>query len=157
MTRQQSTNQAPASFHYSASKKLKLAARALMATLDKNIQIPGKNGEMQCVPALIDCGATSIHMTPRLQVTRDITSGGTNHHPCHDQRCDATCKGHRKTWITVYYLDYLTPVDKVDMLVMLMHSYDSARGLLWFHKQNLVIDWARLTPYDHRERVERRK
>jgi hypothetical protein len=31
--------------------------------------------------------------TEASQVTRNITSGGTHHHPHHDRRCDATCKG----------------------------------------------------------------
>jgi len=39
---------------------------------------------------------------------------------------------------------------------MPMRAYNLVRGLPWFHKQNLDIDWARLTPCDHRVRVERR-
>ena len=31
--------------------------------------------------------------TEASQVTRNITSGGTHHHPRHARRCDATCKG----------------------------------------------------------------
>jgi hypothetical protein len=50
------------------------------------------NGEIRCVRALIDCGATSIFMTPRLLKRLGI-SGGTHHHPRHDRRCDAICKG----------------------------------------------------------------
>jgi hypothetical protein len=34
-----------------------------------------------------------LYHTEASQVTWNITSGGTNHHPCHDRRCDATCKG----------------------------------------------------------------
>jgi len=58
--------------------------------------------------------------------------------------------------ITVQYLDYLAHIDKSDVLVMPTRAFDLIRGLLWFHKQNLDIDWARLTPCDHRVRVERR-
>jgi hypothetical protein len=97
-----------------------------------------------------------LYDTEASQVTRDITSGGTHHHPRHDRRCDAIYKGHRKTRITVQYLDYLAPVYKSVVLVVPMRAYDLVRGLPWFHKQNLDIDWARLTPCDHRVRVERR-
>jgi len=34
-----------------------------------------------------------LYDTDASQVTRDITSGGTHHHPRHDRRCDATCTG----------------------------------------------------------------
>ena len=47
---------------------------------------------MHCVRALMDSVATSIFMTPRL-LKRLRISGGTHHHPRHDWRCDATCKG----------------------------------------------------------------
>jgi len=63
-----------------------------MATVDENIQIPDIDGEMQRVRALIDSGATSIFMTPRLLMRLGI-SGGTHGHPRHDRRCNATCKG----------------------------------------------------------------
>jgi len=56
------------------------------------VQIPDRNGEMQRVRVIIDCGVTSIFMAPRL-LKRLWISGGTHHHPRHDRRCDATCKG----------------------------------------------------------------
>jgi hypothetical protein len=34
-----------------------------------------------------------LYDTEAFQGTRNITSGGTHHHPHHDRRCDATCKG----------------------------------------------------------------
>jgi len=85
------TNQAPTIPRHSATKKL-LAVPALLATLEENIQIPDRNGEMQHVWALIDCGASNICMTQRLLKRLGI-SGGTHHNPRHDRRCDATCKG----------------------------------------------------------------
>ena len=88
-------------------------------------------------------------------MTRDITSGGTHHHPRHDRRCDATAMNSRKTRITVQHWDYLAQVDRSDMLVMPMRAYNLVLGLPWFPKQNPDIDWARLTPCDHRVRVER--
>jgi len=65
-------------------------------------------------------------------------------------------KNSRKTRITVQCLDYLTPVDRSDVVVMPMWADDLVLGLQWFPKQNPDIDWARLTPCDHRVRVERR-
>ena len=62
----------------------------------------------------------------------------------------------RKTRITVQCVDYLAPVDRSDVLVVPMRAYDLLLGLPWFPKQNPDIDWARLTPCDHRVRVERR-
>jgi hypothetical protein len=65
-------------------------------------------------------------------------------------------KDNRKTRTTVQYLDYLAPVDRSDVLVEPMRAYDLVLGLPWFARQNPDIDWARLTPCDHRVRVERR-
>jgi len=65
-------------------------------------------------------------------------------------------KDSRKTWITVQCVDSLTLVDRSNVLVVPMRTYDLVLGLPWFPKQNPDIDWARLTPCDHRVRVERR-
>jgi len=87
-----------------------------------------------------------LYDTEVSEATWDITSGGRHHHPRHERRSDATFKEHReKTRITVQYLDDPAPVDKSDVLVMPMRGYDLVRGLPWFNKQNLDIDWARLT------------
>ena len=93
----------------------------------------------------MDCGATSIFITPSLPKQLGISSGGTHHHPRHEQRSNATFKGHQKTRITVQYLDHLAPVDKSDMLVLPLQAYDWVCGLPWFQKQNHDIDWAPLT------------
>jgi hypothetical protein len=62
------------------------------AHIGQEVQIPDRNGVMQRIRAIIDCGATTIVMTPRL-LKRLGTSGGTHHHPSHDWRYDVTCKG----------------------------------------------------------------
>jgi len=83
--------------------------------------------------------------TPRLlKATRDVTSGGRHHYPRDERRSDATCKGHRKTRITVQYLDYLAPVHKSVVPVMPMRAYNLVRDLPWFHKQT----WHRLDSID---------
>jgi len=62
----------------------------------------------------------------------------------------------RTTRITVQCVDYLAPVDRSDVLLVAMQAYDLVLGLPLFPKHNPDIDWARLTPCDHRVRVERR-
>jgi len=65
-------------------------------------------------------------------------------------------KNSRKTRITVHSVDYLAPEDKSDVLVVPMRAYNLVLGVPWFPKQNADNDWARLTPCDHRVRLEQR-
>ena len=85
---------------------------------------------MQCVRAIVDCGATSIFMTPRLLkrlgishqaalITTLAMTGGVIQH----------AKDSRKTRITVQCVDYLAPVDRSDVLVVPMRAYDLVLGL----------------------------
>ena len=107
------------------------------------VQIQERNGEMQRVWALIDCGATSIFMAPRL-----LKRLGMSHEAAHiptfglNRGVMQHAKDSRNTRITVQCLDYLAPVDESDMLVVPMHAYDLVLGLPWFHKRNPYIDWA---------------
>jgi len=112
---------------------------------------------MQWVRALTDSDATSILMSPRIPKRLGISSRSAHHHLRHERRSDATFNGHRKTRITVHALDPLAPVYKSVMLVVPMHAYESVPGLPWFHKSHPDIDCARLTPCDHRVRMEQRK
>jgi len=113
------------------------------------VQIRDRNGEMQHVQALIDCGPGRILMAPRL-----LKRLGISHESAHittlslDGGVMQHAKDSRKTRITIQYLDYLAPVNESDMLVVPMRAYDLALGLPWFHKSNPDIDWAhrRLTP-----------
>jgi len=107
------------------------------------VQIRERNGGMQRVLVLIDCGATSIVMAPRLlkrlgisNEAAHITTLGLN------RRVMQHAKDSRKTWITVQYLNYLTPVDESDELVVRMRTYDLVLGLPWFQKYTPDIDWA---------------
>jgi len=65
-------------------------------------------------------------------------------------------KDSQKTRITVQCVDYLALEDKSDVLVVPIRAYNPVLGVPWFPKPNADIDWARLTPCDHRVRVERR-
>jgi len=174
-SRWQSANQAPTTLRHSASKSYwrhrhywwlwtKMLSQSLCGTettdsthRGREIQIPDRNGKMQCVRVIIDCGATTIFLTPRLLkwlgishqaalVTTLAMTGGVMQH----------AKDTWKTRITVQYFDYLAPVDRSDVLVVPMRAYDLVLGLSWFPKHNPDIDWARSTPCDHRVRVARR-
>jgi hypothetical protein len=107
------------------------------------VQIRDRNGEMQRVQALIDCGATSICMAPRL-----LKRLGISHEAAHITtlgligRVIQQAKDSRKMRITVQYLDSLAPVDESDVLVVPMRAYDLVLGLPWSQKINPDIDWA---------------
>jgi hypothetical protein len=106
------------------------------------VQIRDRNGKMQRVRALIDCGATSIFMAPRL-----LKRLGISHEAAHittlslDGGVMQHATNSRKTRITMEYLDYLAPVNDSDVLVVPMRAYDLVLGLPWFHKRNPDIDW----------------
>jgi len=113
------------------------------ANIVHEVQIRDRNGEMQRVRALIDCGATSISMAPRLlkrlgisHEAANITTLGLN------RGVMQHTKDSRKTRIAVQYLDYLAPVDESDVLVVPMRAYDLVLGLPWFQKRHPDIDWA---------------
>jgi len=108
------------------------------------VQIRDRNGEIQRVRALIDCGATSIFMAPRL-----LKQLGISHEVAHittlsiDGGVMQHAKDSRKMRITIQYLDYLAPVNESDVLVVPMREYHLVLRLPWFHKRNPDIDWAR--------------
>jgi len=106
------------------------------------IQIRDKHGEMQRVRALIDCGATSIFMAPRL-----LKKLGISHEVAHittlglGGQIMQHAKDSRKTSITVQYMEHLAPVTEPEVLVVPMRAYDLVLGLPWFRARNPEIDW----------------
>jgi hypothetical protein len=100
------------------------------------------SGEMQRVRALIDCGATSIFMTPRLRKRLGladepayVTTLGLNGHVM------AHASESRKTTFTVQYMEHLSPVQESEVLVVPMRAYDLVLGLPWFQSRNPDVDW----------------
>jgi len=88
------------------------------------------SGEMQRVRALIDCGATSIFMTPRLRKRLGladepayVTTLGLNGHAM------AHASESRKTTFTVQYMVHLSPVQESEVLVVPMWAYNLVLGL----------------------------
>jgi hypothetical protein len=106
------------------------------------IQIRVKHGEMQCVRALINCGATSIFVAPRL-----LKILGISHEAAHittlglGGQIMQHAKNSRKTSITVQYMEHLAPVTEPEVLVVPMRAYDLVLGLPWFRARNPEIDW----------------
>jgi hypothetical protein len=100
------------------------------------------NGEMQRVRALIDCGATSIFMSPRLRKRLGladepayVTTLGLN------GQVMAHASDSRKTAFTVQYMEHLSPVQEAEVLVVPMRAYDLVLGLPWFQSRNPDVDW----------------
>jgi len=106
------------------------------------IQIRDKHGEMQRVRALIDCGATSVFMAPRL-----LKRLGISHEAAHTTTLGLGgqimqhAKDSRKTSKTVQYMEHLAPVTEPEVLVVPMRAYDLVLGLPWFRARNPEIDW----------------
>jgi hypothetical protein len=100
------------------------------ANIIHEVQIRVRHGEMQQVRALIDCGATSIFMSPRLlwrlrlrHQTAHTTTLGLNGHVIEH----ANDSG--KTTISVQYLKHLAPVDESEVLAVPIKAYEMVIGL----------------------------
>jgi hypothetical protein len=106
------------------------------------IQIPDKHGEMQCVRGLIDCGATSIFMPPRLPKKL-----GISHEAAHITTLGLCgqimqhAKNSGKTSITVRYIEHLATVTELDVIVVPMRANVLVLRLPWFRARNPEIDW----------------
>ena len=92
--------------------------------------------------ALIDCGAASMLMAPRLRKRLRpadepayVTTLGLN------GRVMAHLSNSRKTGFTVQYMEHLSPVEESKVLVVPMRAYDLVLGLPWFQSRNADVDW----------------
>ena len=100
------------------------------------------SGAMQQVGDLIDCGATSIFMTPRLRKRLGLaeepvyvmTLGLKGHVMAH-------ASDSRKTTFTVQYMEHLSPVQESEVLVVPMQAYDLVLGLPWIQSRIPAVDW----------------
>ena len=108
------------------------------------VQIRDRYGEMQGVQVLIDSGATSTFMSPKL-----LRRLGLRHQAAHTTTLGLN--GHviehandsRKTTISVQYLNHLAPVDESEVLVVPIKAYDLVLGLPWLRARNPEIDWSK--------------
>jgi hypothetical protein len=104
----------------------------------------GNATEMQQVRAVIDCGATSIFMAPRLRKRLGLAD-----EPAYVMTLGLNCQliAHasesRKTAFTVQYMEHLAPVQESEVLVVAMWAYDLVLGLPWFQCRNPDVNWQR--------------
>jgi hypothetical protein len=107
-----------------------------------DVLIRDGSGEMQRMRALIDCGATSIFMAPRLRKRLGLAD-----EPAYvttlglDGQIMAHASESRKTTFTVQYMEQLSPVQESEVLVVPMRAYDLIFGLPWFESRNPDVDW----------------
>jgi len=104
---------------------------------------------MQRVRALIERGATSILMTPRLRKRfrlvdepAYVTTLGLN------GQVMADASERRKTTFTIQYMEHLSPVQESQVLVVPMRAHDLVLGLPWLQSRKPDVDWqsGRLLP-----------
>ena len=115
-----------------------------MSHIVHELYVRDVHGERQRIRALIDCGATTIFMAPRL-----LRQLGLPSEPAHittlglDSRVMMSAKDSRKTTISCQYFEHLAQVDEPDVLVVPMTAYDLVLGLPWFQSRNPEIDWSK--------------
>jgi len=102
------------------------------------------HGNMQRVKALIDCGATSIFISPSLLRKLEL-----RHEPAFTStqglngQVMMSAKESRKASLLVQYFEHLKIVDESEVLVVPIKAYDLVLGLPWFKARNLEIDWTK--------------
>jgi len=125
-----------------SSQYLRGTSRSDTSHIIHEVFIRNGSGGMQPVRALIDCGATSIFMTPRLRKRLRqagkpayVTTLGLNGH------VTAHASESRKAMITVRYIEHLSPVQESEVLVVPKRAYDLVLGLPWLLSRNPDVDW----------------
>jgi len=99
---------------------------------------------MQRVKALIDCGATSICISPSLLRTLELP-----HEPAFTStqglngQVMMSAKESRKASLLVQYFEHRKPLDRSMVLVVPMMAYDLVLGLPWFKARKPEIDWTK--------------
>jgi hypothetical protein len=94
------------------------------------VEIRDQHGELQRIRAFIDCGATSIFISPQLlnrlglpHKTAYITTHGL------DGQVISHARESHNTAMTVQYMNHLAPVHEPEVLVVPMRVYELALGL----------------------------
>jgi hypothetical protein len=110
------------------------------------IKVKDADGSMRTVKALIDCGASSFFISPKLvqllglrkqTVPAYTTTRGL------DGKILAHARDSRKLSLDFQYLPELALMQESDVLVVKMTAYDLVLGLPWFERHNPDIDWTR--------------
>jgi hypothetical protein len=102
------------------------------------------HGNMQQVKALIDCGSTSIFISPSLLRKLELP-----HEPAFTStqglngQVMMSARESRKASLLVQYFEHLEPVDELEVLVVPMTAYNLVLGLPWIKVRNPEIDWTK--------------
>ena len=138
------TLEAPRAFLSSPNQYLCGTARPPISHVVHDVQIANASCKMVTVMALIDCGATSIFISPKLVRSLGletshayITTFGLG------GAIIAHARDSRRVRTTMRYIPHLAPVDESDILVVNMTAYNLVLGLPWFQRHGPEIDWAR--------------
>ena len=131
----------PRAFLSSPNQYLYGTARPSTSHVVHDVRIANASGKMVTVMALIDCGATSIFISPKL-----VRSLGLETSPTYITTLGlggailAHARDSRRVRTTMRYFPHLAPVDESDVLVVNMTAYDLVLGLPWFQRHGLEID-----------------
>jgi hypothetical protein len=106
--------------------------------------VTDSKGRLRSVRALVDCGATSIFVNPRL-VERlglstkkaNITTLGINGQVLQNS------SDSRKVELTAKYMPHRAPIVESEVLVVPIQAYDMVLGTPWLRDQRPLIDWAK--------------
>jgi hypothetical protein len=108
------------------------------------VMVIDSRGHLRQVRALVDCGATSIFVSPRLveklglsTKKANITTLGINGQVL--EKSDDS----RMVELSVQYMPHRVSIVESDVLVVPIQAYDMVLGTPWFRDQRPLIDWAR--------------
>lgn len=121
-----------------------------------DVKIRDARGQLKTARALIDCGATSIFVSPqlleRLGLERLTVPAYTTTQSI-DGKVIMNARESRKIGLNIQYFDYLAGITENDCLVVPMQAYDLVLGIPWFKARDPEIDWQHIrllcirTPY----------
>ena len=120
----------PSTFLFSPNRYLCGTARPSTSQVVHDVQIANTSGKMIIDMVLIDCGATSIFISPKL-----VRSLGLETSPAFITTLGlggailAHARDSRRVRTTMCYFPHLAPVNESDILVVNMTAYDLVLGL----------------------------
>ena len=109
-----------------------------------NVRLKDARGHLKTVRVLIDCGATSIFISPllverlgleNLTVPAYTTTEGI------DGKIIMDARESRKLTLNIQYFDYLAGITENNCLIVPMQAYDLVLGIPWFKARDPEIDW----------------
>jgi hypothetical protein len=110
------------------------------------VMVMDREGKMRVVKALIDSGASSFFISPKLVRylgLREQTSPAYITTRGLDGKILARARDSQKLSLRMQYLSHLAPVEEPEVLVVDMSAYDLVLGIPWFERHNPDIDWVK--------------